>query len=150
MNISDGNKVIGFKVLKYKGIIFDEWTKDENRYWAMICPNCLKQYEDRIDLEIDSSGTGCCSVRGCWQDDDNEIDMKYLDFDINGVEIIEETLEELIDKLKEREMTLDGISHEIEYRENTDDKGPGGWDDTLYEYTTEELEVIEKVWDDYK
>lgn len=78
------------ELLKYKNILFDDWEEDNNGMWARMCPKCLEKYSDRMDLEIDSSGSGCCSVYGCKETGENmEVDVKYIDFDINAVEFIE-------------------------------------------------------------
>jgi hypothetical protein len=77
------------QLLKYKNILFDEWVEDEYGTWATMCATCLEKYKDRLDLELDQYVSGCCSVFGCNQAD-SYVDMRYLDFDINGVEFIDE------------------------------------------------------------
>ena len=76
------------QLLKYRGIVFDEWTEGEDGIWAAICPDCRKKYSVESFSELDNCGSGCCSVQGCNQDASMEIDMRYIDFDSNLIEII--------------------------------------------------------------
>ena len=72
------------KVLKYKGIIFDEYTQNEDgTYWAEICQGCVEKHWELVKDVIDEGGTarGCCSVKGCYNNGDNEEKMHfYIDF----------------------------------------------------------------------
>ena len=85
------NEIMDTRLLKYKNILFDEWTEDEHSIWANMCANCKKKYKDRLNLEIDNSGGfGACSVKGCnVVGADDDIEMFYIDFDINGVEFVD-------------------------------------------------------------
>ena len=72
------------KNLIYKGIIFDEYTKDpDGGVWAEICESCAEKYKDKIANNIDDGGVacGCCSVKGCANDGKAQ-DKKhyYIDF----------------------------------------------------------------------
>lgn len=77
------------KLLKYKGITFDDWTEDEYGIHAQICKQCLDKFSSVLDFELDSSGgVGACSVEGCCNvGADDDIEMTYVDFDTNAVEI---------------------------------------------------------------
>ncbi|GHU42322.1 hypothetical protein FACS1894111_06070 [Clostridia bacterium] len=67
--------------LKYKEMVFDDFTKNENHiennvdeYWTQICKSCTKKHEIEEKL-LDEAGSGICGVEGC----ENESDY-YLDF----------------------------------------------------------------------
>ena len=51
---------------------------------------------------------------------------------------------EMIRKLKADGITLEEVAEELNYRHNANDLK---WDDNLFEYSTEELELIEQFWD---
>lgn len=55
-----------------------------------------------------------------------------------------ETIAEMIRKLKADGITLEEVAEELNYRDNANDSK---WDDNLFEYSTEELELIEQFWD---
>lgn len=80
-------------LLKYKGIYFDEWTKDEYGVWGEICADCQKKHKDTLDSELNSNGGfGACSVHGCENGGaDDDIEMNYIDFDEKLIEYIEDT-----------------------------------------------------------
>lgn len=72
-----------FKVLVYKGIVFDDYAQDEDgAYWAEICPECVEKYGDLVGDVIDDGGTarGCCSVKGCYNSGEEEKLHFYIDF----------------------------------------------------------------------
>lgn len=80
------------KILKYKGITFDDFTEDEYGIWSQMCKKCQAKYADRIsdDYEIQQEGGGVCGVCGCHESDlETDIEVNYIDFDINGVEFVE-------------------------------------------------------------
>lgn len=72
------------KILVYKGIEFDDYTKDEDgAYWAEICQECVEKYWDKVNEDIDDGGTArCfCSRRGCWNSGNDDESMQYyIDF----------------------------------------------------------------------
>jgi len=86
-------------LLKYKGILFDEWqdTVEDGvrRIWSEMCSMHTKQYENILKNELDYAGAvGCCSVYECGDipaadNKDDEIGNAYIDFDIALVEFIE-------------------------------------------------------------
>lgn len=53
-------------------------------------------------------------------------------------------LKENIEELKSSGVTLDRLSEELSYRENS---GDNRWDDDLYVYSTDELGFMEVSWD---
>lgn len=75
------------KILAYKGLRFDDYTKDDDgHYWAEICTECVRKHCNIIASEIDDGKTamGACSVEGCKNTgEDNE--HYYIDFDDNFV-----------------------------------------------------------------
>lgn len=81
------------KLLKYKGIVFDEWVDDEETgLWAEMCQGCAERHHDKVAAEIDDGGTarGCCSVRGCFNDgSDDEKNHYYIDFKPEYVSFVE-------------------------------------------------------------
>lgn len=71
------------KELVYKGIVFDDYTKNEDgTYWAEMCVECASKYGDIITDELDDGGTArcCCSVKGCYNNGDDEKLHFYIDF----------------------------------------------------------------------
>jgi len=82
------------KLLKYKGIIFDDWAENEDgSIWAEMCAECAEQYKNILTNELDDGGTarGSCSVYGCnHTGEDNETAHYYVDFNMEYVEFIEE------------------------------------------------------------
>ena len=48
-----------------------------------------------------------------------------------------------INELTLSDITLQDVSNELDYRENSNDNR---WDDNLYEFSTDELNRIECVW----
>ena len=86
-----GDKIM--KILKYKGIVFDDWAEDQEEgkivgYWAEICQECVEKYKDLISDDIDDGGTarGCCSIKGCSNTGEDEDRMHYyIDFKIEFV-----------------------------------------------------------------
>lgn len=52
--------------IEYKGIVFDEWTADENGIWGEMCQCCTEKYKELLSDELDDGGgMGACSVKGC-------------------------------------------------------------------------------------
>ena len=43
------------KILKYKGIFFDEYTEDELGTWAEMCDKHVEQYRDILKNELSSA-----------------------------------------------------------------------------------------------
>lgn len=72
------------KYLNFKGLIFDDFTEDEN-IWVTVCPSCAKRHSVKLGNRVDEFGSGCCSVCGC-DDMDGEF---YVDFDPHEVEILD-------------------------------------------------------------
>lgn len=78
------------KTLKYKGIEFDHFIDDDYGVESSICKECQNKYNNRLskDYEIQGSGAGVCGVKGCTNSDwEIDIEVNYIDFDINGVEV---------------------------------------------------------------
>jgi hypothetical protein len=71
--------------LCYKGILFDEWSEDDHGLWATICPICLGLYFDLVKNDLESHGYGNCSVKGCQNEDNDEIEMRYININSNDV-----------------------------------------------------------------
>lgn len=76
------------KLLKYKGIVFDDYVQDFEwkNCWAEICDKCFAKYKDKFEkFDTAGSGIGCCGVKGCT----SESAGIYVDFGLD-VEITEE------------------------------------------------------------
>ena len=78
--------------LSYKGILFDEWVEDEYGIWTTICPDCINKYYDSIASELESHGSGCCSVKDCKNEDNDDVDMKYLNIKDNDIIIFDDDI----------------------------------------------------------
>ena len=65
------------RILKYKGICFDDFTKDDtSSMWSQICCGCLQKYSDKLPTALlDECGEGICGVRGCLSDAHYYIDF---------------------------------------------------------------------------
>lgn len=78
------------KVLRYKGIIFDDWARDNHGLWAEMCAECAAKYEKTVadDLDDGTAAAGICSVYGCGNRGTRD-DKKhyYIDFK-SGAEIL--------------------------------------------------------------
>lgn len=68
-------------MLKYKGIVFDDYTSDEYGTWSQVCAECIKKYSIPKELLYDS-GEMFCGVKGCWNRADNYIDFPEGEFEI--------------------------------------------------------------------
>jgi len=81
------------KVLKYKGIEFDDYVIDEYGMWSTICEICQGRYYNRIlkDCKLQDEGIGYCGIKGCTNSSEAKvgIGVNYINFDINEVEITE-------------------------------------------------------------
>lgn len=81
------------KMLKYKGILFDDYATDEYGTWSSMCKKCQEKYKNILsNKEIDNgSGGGVCGVCGCveseWENDD--VEVEYIDFKDGEFEIVE-------------------------------------------------------------
>lgn len=64
--------------IEYKGIIFDEWTIDEETggIYGEMCECCAEKYKDILSEELSDGGMGACSVKGC--------DVVGMDADTNS------------------------------------------------------------------
>ena len=51
-------------VLEYKGILFDNWTVDEENkgIWAEMCQGCADKYKDLLADELSDGGMGACGL----------------------------------------------------------------------------------------
>lgn len=70
--------------IEYKGILFDNWTVDEETggIWGEMCQGCADKYKDVLSEDLSDGGVGACSVKGCdvvGADSDNERHY-YVDF----------------------------------------------------------------------
>ena len=65
-------------MMVFRNIFFDEWTEDEYGIWVTMCPSCINRYASRVSDVLDDHGTGCCSVKGCTQEDSNATEMRYV------------------------------------------------------------------------
>lgn len=85
--------------IEYKGIVFDEWTADENGIWGEMCQCCAEKYKELLGDELDDGGgMGACSVKGCdvvGADTDYEKHY-YVDFKPELIKLL--SLEELLKK----------------------------------------------------
>ena len=85
-------KFLQFKAENGETITFDEYVDDRKEYggyWVTICPKCKQAFGHLLGSRIDDYGSGCCSVLGCTQEDDDEVPMYYVDFSADEVEEIE-------------------------------------------------------------
>ena len=74
--------------LKYKGIVFDDFVRDEYGTWGEICKSCADKYSAVISSELDDGGTACgfCGVEGCENHSmDLTIPHYYIDFKEAGI-----------------------------------------------------------------
>jgi len=64
--------------IEYKGILFDEWTIDEETggIYGEMCECCAEKYKDILSEELSDGGMGACSVKGC--------DVVGMDADTNS------------------------------------------------------------------
>lgn len=52
--------------IEYKGIVFDEWTADDDGgVWGEICQCCAEKYKDVLSDALSEGGIGACSVKDC-------------------------------------------------------------------------------------
>lgn len=69
---------------KYKGVVFDEWTIDEETggIWGQVCKCCTDKFGDLLKDELDENGgVGACSVKDCGVVGlDSDTEMFYIDF----------------------------------------------------------------------
>jgi len=72
------------KVLKFKGIVFDDITDQDNglKMWSQICKCCTEKHNIDTKYLEEDAGNGICGVEGC----ENEADH-YIDFEDDEVEI---------------------------------------------------------------
>jgi hypothetical protein len=119
------------EILIYKGIEFDEFTRDEYGLWGEICQHCLdKNPQLKEDIDDGMTAMGCCSVRGCKNTgEDQEENHYYIDFKKEEVTF--------------KEITLDQIRAELHHRDNPD--ADQRYDDMLYYYSSEELNLFEEI-----
>ena len=70
-------------------VLFDDWCDDQEDngyedggFWVSICESCKKKYKGVLKGHIDDFGSGCCSVYGCNnnEDDDEDFESFYVDF----------------------------------------------------------------------
>lgn len=72
------------KKINYKGIIFDDYSRDnDGHYWAEICQECFEKYRGILTSELDDGNIACgiCSIQGCSNSGalDN-VSQYYVDF----------------------------------------------------------------------
>lgn len=102
-------------LLEYKGIVFDEWSIDEDTgaIWGEMCECCVEKYKDVLKDELAEDGAwGACSVKGCERTGDNEDSRGnyYVDFkpqlvkfiDVPEKEVENKVLDELLEGAKGR------------------------------------------------
>jgi len=70
-------------MLRYKGIIFDDYATDEYGTWSSICKSCAEKHKDILgDKELEFDALAGCGVCGCsissWEDENAEV--SYIDF----------------------------------------------------------------------
>ena len=76
------------KLLTYKGVVFDDYVKDEEykNYWSEICDTCFYRYKKEFtNFDMGGSGVATCGVKGC----NCQTASIYVDFGTD-VEITEE------------------------------------------------------------
>lgn len=77
-------------MLKYRGILFDDYATDEHGTWSSICKGCAEENKDIIEAkELDFDALSVCGVCGCsvssWEDENAEV--SYIDFENGEFEI---------------------------------------------------------------
>lgn len=87
--------------IEYKGVVFDDWTVDEETggIWGEMCQDCADKYRDVLVDELSDGGMGSCSVKGCdvvGADSDNERHY-YVDFKPELIKIIPKVISRAID-----------------------------------------------------
>ena len=81
-------------MLKYKNILFDDYTDQRGLYngecgdfWVEICKDCYEKHKDVFCGHVtDDNARGYCCVCGCGQ---TENAWYYVDFSADEVEIVE-------------------------------------------------------------
>lgn len=68
-------------MLKYKGIVFDDYTSGEYGTWSQVCVECAKKHKMPKNL-LDESGDGICGVEGCENEADYYIDLPERELEI--------------------------------------------------------------------
>lgn len=106
------------KYLNFKGLLFDEFNddyangEDFQNIWVGMCESCAKRFGKKLGSDrMDNSGSGCCSVCGC---DEEDLDFYgsadfYVDFDPSEVEILDITL----DPGNDIDLTIEGLEVSI-------------------------------------
>lgn len=118
------NTVDNDVVLSYKGIIFDDWTFDEetNSLWGEMCQKCYEKYKDILTDELSMGGIGACSVDECTEVgyDNNFPAHFYVDFKPEFIQFMKRGeldkktgLDSLISSAKNRQL------HEPGQKENS-------------------------------
>ena len=72
------------RYLLYKGILFDDFTIDEDGVWAELCNPCAARYATLLADELDDGMTapGVCGRAGCSNsDEESGHGHYYVDFD---------------------------------------------------------------------
>lgn len=86
-------KLKNAEAIEYKGIIFDDWTIDEEygNIYGEMCQCCADKYKDLLKDELSAGGMGACSVKGCSVvGADTDYDRHYyVDFYPNLIKAIE-------------------------------------------------------------
>ncbi len=79
--------------LLYKGILFDDFTINEDSVWAELCNPCAARYATLLADELDDGMTapGCCGRAGCSNtDEESDHGHYYVDFDPKLVTYLKE------------------------------------------------------------
>lgn len=103
--------------IEYKGILFDNWTIDQETagIYGEMCEDCAEKYKDILSDELDDgSAIGACSVKGCSVIGAENGDAKHYYIDFNP---------ELI-KVPERKPSLDAICADAESRRTSSQSSP--------------------------
>lgn len=79
------------KLLKYNGIIFDDYVVGEDGVWSQICSECYEKYAETLNenAEIELEGDGVCGIKNCWNNNwDNQETVFYIDFDDDHIDFM--------------------------------------------------------------
>ena len=76
-------------ILKVKGIIFDDFTKnDDGSCWSQACINCQRKIQKELgENVIDDHGGGACGLSGCSNQDGEE--TRYINIPARFVDEID-------------------------------------------------------------
>ena len=115
--------------LEYKGILFDDWTVDEETkgVWAEMCQCCADKYKVLLSDELSDGGMGACGIKGCdvvGMDSDYERHY-YVDFKLEHIQVLDATqFMERYPELSDLDLKL--FDAKIRLNEEAERDGPDG------------------------